>query len=233
MNSTKLKILEAARQLFNKEGYSNVTLRMIALELKMSVGNLNYHFNKKETLLEALYFEMVSEFDKRISELGSTPITLKSVKTDILQSMERMVAYSFFWTDLYFLLKLNPKITAHFNKAYQDRCKGTQLLFKILQENKILKPFQFNKEPILLIERLIAFSNTWLYNSSLYEQQINNLDPKVQDTPPKIFLDFEIGLEEINKTFIDQQANQWLTMLYPYFTDLGKTEYKNLLPKYF
>jgi AcrR family transcriptional regulator len=42
---------------------------MIALELNMSSGNLNYHFKKREDIFEALYFEMVLEFDERIESL--------------------------------------------------------------------------------------------------------------------------------------------------------------------
>ena len=48
---------------------------MIAVELKISSGNLNYHFKNREDVLEALYFEMVSEFDSRVNQLGETEIS--------------------------------------------------------------------------------------------------------------------------------------------------------------
>ena len=52
MKNRKKEIVEVARTLFNAKGYSNVTIRMIAMELGMSSGNLNYHFKKKEAILE-------------------------------------------------------------------------------------------------------------------------------------------------------------------------------------
>ena len=62
MSDRKAKILTTARALFNKEGFSNVTIRMIAQGLEISSGNLTYHYQKREDIFEALYFEMVSEF---------------------------------------------------------------------------------------------------------------------------------------------------------------------------
>jgi len=51
---TKEKILNTARDLFNNDGYNRVSMRDIANELHMSVGNLTYHFKKKEDLVEAI-----------------------------------------------------------------------------------------------------------------------------------------------------------------------------------
>jgi len=38
---------------------------MIAMELGMSSVNLNYHYKKREDILESFYFEIVKSFDKR------------------------------------------------------------------------------------------------------------------------------------------------------------------------
>lgn len=50
----KDKILDTSRQLFNEKGYHNVSMREIAHSLNISVGNLTYHFNKKEDILKEL-----------------------------------------------------------------------------------------------------------------------------------------------------------------------------------
>lgn len=52
--TTKEKILECARTLFNEKGYQNVKMRDISNQLEISVGNLTYHYKKKEDLLKAL-----------------------------------------------------------------------------------------------------------------------------------------------------------------------------------
>lgn len=208
MRDRKKEILEVARMLFNDKGYSNVTIRMIAMELGMSSGNLNYHFKKKEAILETLYFDMVAVFDARVQELGNTDISLKSVREDMFISMKRMVAYRFFWTDLYHLLQQNMKIKAHFLKAYTRRYKGCELLFSLLISKGMMKDFAFKEEQHFLIERMISYGNTWLYNSFMYDVEIN-------DNMVKTHLDVLFG------------------MLYPYFTDVATEEYKKLYPQLF
>jgi AcrR family transcriptional regulator len=207
MKNTKEKILDTSRFLFNKFGYSQVTIRMIAMELEMSSGNLNYHFKKREAILEALYFEMVAVFDERIEQLENQKISLEMIQSDIKTSMERMVLYQFFWTDLYNLLMQNTAIKNHFQNAYKQRKEGYQLLFKMMIKANLLKKATFEKEYDFLAERMIGFSNTWLYTSSLYQKQ------------------------EIDANFIDYQVTILLSMLFPYLTDLGKADFEKLLLK--
>ncbi|WP_117885306.1 TetR/AcrR family transcriptional regulator [Aureibaculum luteum] len=205
MGNRQTNILSASRKLFNNFGYGNVTIRMIALELKISSGNLNYHFKKREDILEALYFEMVAEFDSRIKHLEERELTLKTIKEDILLSMLRMSKYHFFWTDIYNLLRLNDKIKSHFEEVYKTRFKGYNFLLNTLIEKGIIITFEFSKERQCLIERMIGFSNTWLYNSILYQN-------------------------EINQSYIESQSDSLMLMLYPYLTEFGKSEFKALFP---
>ena len=174
MRNTKKNILDSSRALFNELGYSQVTIRMIALKLKMSSGNLNYHYKKREDILEALYFEMVAVFDDRIEQLDGEAISLSKMKEDIVISMKRMVDYRFFWTDLYNLLQLNDTIRTHFNHAYKERLEGSHFVFTVFKAHNILKEPEFDKEHQFLIERMIGFSNTWLYASNLYKE--NTID---------------------------------------------------------
>ncbi|WP_107037763.1 TetR/AcrR family transcriptional regulator [Brumimicrobium mesophilum] len=204
MSKTKNKILNTARELFNASGFSNVTIRMIAQELGMSSGNLNYHFKKREDILEALYFEMVSVFDARVEQLGEREINFKNIKFDIQTSMERMVDYRFFWTDLYHILQLNNEIKLHFEKVYHDRMNGYDYLFQTLNELGYLKSFESLKEEQLLVERMLGFSNTWLYNSILNQK-------------------------EITKSYIELQAESLMFMLYPYLFEKGKIEFKKVV----
>ncbi len=56
------EIMETARKLFQEKPYDEVAMRDIANALGISVGNLTYHFKKKENLAEAVILEM---FDRR------------------------------------------------------------------------------------------------------------------------------------------------------------------------
>jgi len=202
MENTKQNILDTSRKLFNDLGYSQVTIRMIAIKLKMSSGNLNYHFKKREDILEALYFEMVEVFDTRIKALGSQAISLAYMRTNIESSMEKMIDYRFFWTDLYYLLKSNEKIRTHFEQAKMERETGYQFVFKHLRDEKILKSPSFPDEHRILIERMIDYSNTWLYASLLYE------------------------VKKDNAQVVEEASFSLLSMLYPYLTELGREEFE-------
>ena len=54
MEDTKGRILTAAAQLFEQQGYRSVSMRAIAAQLGISVGNLTYHFPHKQDIATAL-----------------------------------------------------------------------------------------------------------------------------------------------------------------------------------
>lgn len=58
MSGTKQRILDTARDLFNREGVHRVALRDVARAVGVSVGNLNYHFATKDDLVCALVLEV-------------------------------------------------------------------------------------------------------------------------------------------------------------------------------
>ncbi len=208
MSKKKKLILEAAKTLFNEKGYHNVTIRMIALKMNMSSGNLNYHYKKREDIFEALYFEMVSEFDERIDLLANVEVSIEQVKIDIERSMRRMLDYNFFWTDLYNLICINSKVQKHFQQVYKKRIEGCFLLFKKMKVKDLMKESSFELEYNFLAERMIDYGNTWLYSSHLYSNKLNTGN-------------------------IDYHVNTFLSILFPFLTSKGKKEFQNLLPEFF
>ena len=208
MSKKKKLILGAAIALFNEHGYYQVTIRMIALKLNMSSGNLNYHYKNREDIFEAIYFEMVSVFDERIEKLDNTEISIAQIRSDIKQSMIRMMDYKFFWTDLYNLLGVSDKVRTHFQEAYKNRVAGCFLLFEKMKKQNLMKDSSFALEYEFLTERMINYGNTWIYSSGLY-------------------------LNRFTAIHIENQVNTLLSMLYPFLTLRGQKEFKNLLPELF
>ncbi|MCT4580658.1 MAG: TetR/AcrR family transcriptional regulator [Flavobacteriales bacterium] len=176
MKNTKKEILNTARKLFNKYGYSDVTIRMIAQELSISSGNLNYHYKKREAIFEALYFEMVADFDQRIDDLPTTEFSVEQVKSDIHASMVRMLDYTFFWTDIYRLIEVSDKVKKHFLSAYKQRIEGCHFLFNELKKQGLMNSNCSKEELDYLAERMVHYGNTWLYASRLYSKNITTKD---------------------------------------------------------
>lgn len=207
MNKTKQKIIDSSKELFNQHGYSQVTIRMIATNLGISSGNLNYHFKKREEILEFLYFDMVAEFDQRIETLSETEISFSQIRHDIQVSMERMLEYKFIWTDLFNILKANDKICDHFNAVYQKRISGNVFLFNRLHEMELIRAAKFQEEYHILAERMVNFGDTWIYTSEVYNRNSS-------------------------KKQLEYQVNAMLAMLFPYLTDTGLQEFEQAFPNW-
>ncbi len=59
-SDTRDQILFTARRLFNEQGYGQVTMRALAAELHIGVGNVTYYFARKQDIVAAL---MDASFD--------------------------------------------------------------------------------------------------------------------------------------------------------------------------
>ena len=62
--STRNRILEACRALFNERSPAEVTTSEIAQCVGISEGNLHYHFRRKEQLLAALFDQFEAALDR-------------------------------------------------------------------------------------------------------------------------------------------------------------------------
>lgn len=71
-SSTREKILAVSLRLFNEQGYRNVTMRAIADALSISVGNLTYHFAKKQDIVAALMDDVFAQIDSLFSMMLDT-----------------------------------------------------------------------------------------------------------------------------------------------------------------
>lgn len=49
------RICDCAKRLFEREGYEQVSMRQIAAEAGIAVGNLTYYFSKKEESAEGAF----------------------------------------------------------------------------------------------------------------------------------------------------------------------------------
>lgn len=75
-HETREEILHAALRLLVEEGYRAVTMRRIAAECGMKLGNLTYHFPSREDLVQALLEAVISsyqiEFDRITHDLQAS-----------------------------------------------------------------------------------------------------------------------------------------------------------------
>lgn len=99
----KQEIMTCARKLFEARGYNGVSMRDIASQLGISVGNLTYHFKKKEDLLEALLLDSTSTRRKQ-----PTPETLEELWGYVRHLLEVQQTYAFYFDSYHQLSQTSP-----------------------------------------------------------------------------------------------------------------------------
>ena len=73
-------ILGAARAVFLREGHAGLSMRMVANEAGIALGNLSYYFPSKRSLLEAMLQEELADYvDAHLNEIkgeGRSPLAI-------------------------------------------------------------------------------------------------------------------------------------------------------------
>ncbi len=85
---TKTKILNAAEKLFGMNGFDGTSLRDITAEAQVNLAAVNYHFQSKESLIDALIERRIEPINRRRFEMldtaGPSPSVEKIVEAYLL-----------------------------------------------------------------------------------------------------------------------------------------------------
>ena len=86
-NTTREKILKKAQTIFNEEGYQHITMRRIANELNISVGNVTYHYKHKLDILKELMQNInLLEKNKHAESLSDLHIQIDKMIQSLIDS---------------------------------------------------------------------------------------------------------------------------------------------------
>lgn len=93
----KERIFEAAEKLFAEQGYAATSMRMIAHDACVPLASINYHFNSKRDLMEAIYRRVLgadgwrsSHLDKLEREAGGAPLSVLQIVQTFAESILRL-----------------------------------------------------------------------------------------------------------------------------------------------
>jgi len=204
MGNTKELILSTALELFNTDGLSKVTLRTIANKMGISQGNLKYHYKKRETIIESLYFQLVSRMDDNMSRNDAKTIGLPSLFSMSFVMMESFFEYRFFMLDFVQIMRESSKIKTHYLQLTKLREEQFAMLFSFLVKNEVLREEVLPNEYLFLFKRFQILGDFWISSAEV--------------TKPKL-----------NKKIIKEYSEIINQAIYPYLTDKGKKEYSELM----
>jgi AcrR family transcriptional regulator len=198
--STREAILQTSLKLFNQRGMYAITLRQIASETKMSQGNLNYHFKKKEDILNELFKEFSTALNDDFIEVAKLGPNFYFIFKLARKTLLLQMRYRFLIVDLNYLINDFPEIEGAVNQSMLQRIEQFKLFFKAFVEKGFMRKPEYKEEYDELATRL-------------YLLGVYSILPLVKEY-------------ELNES---KTVNKYLTIIlsacYPYLTKLGKTNY--------
>ncbi|VVD98899.1 TetR family transcriptional regulator [Pandoraea eparura] len=111
---TRERILEVSLRLFNDIGEPNVTTTTIAEEMKISPGNLYYHFRNKDDIINSIFAQFEQEIERRLRLPDDHKPKLDEVWTYLQYMSEFLWRFRFLYRDLNDLLARNRTLETHF-----------------------------------------------------------------------------------------------------------------------
>ncbi len=120
--SRLVNILDAAHAVFTTEGYANLSMRKVAKQAEISIGNLNYYYRTKEDLLRDLadYFvtPYIEEFDRARQQAGESPERQLRAVLDFWVADLSTPETTAFFPELWALSNHNPYIAELLDEVY-------------------------------------------------------------------------------------------------------------------
>lgn len=203
--TTKQRILQTSLQLFNQYGLDSITVRHIAKELAISHGNLCYHFPNTDAIAETLYEQLIEELNSVLHE----PAIFSSINLQAFYNLcafvfEKLYKYKFLIQDFISLTRRNPGL----KQKHRDLVNSRRIFFRMSIEAGIqagfLKPDIIEGQYENFFNQLFIIGDFWLASAEIL------FEGKEEDKLP---------------TYL----NIAFTLIVPYLTEKGLSEYKTLL----
>ena len=156
---TKERILLTSIELFNRNGVVVVTTNHIAKAMGISPGNLYFHYDNKEEILEELFKRMAKETytvwrPRRTQKIS--PLEFISVNFDLYWR------YRFFHREMYALRRKDPTLAKMWRAHIQKMMKLMVILYRHwVKDGKMMKIAEVS-EMQYIAESLLAMATTFL-----------------------------------------------------------------------
>lgn len=175
MSRRRKEILETALKLFNEKGIDEVTTRDIAKKLKISQGNLTYHFPAKNDIVFALTQELTKVVENALANHNDTS---KSLLINYYYQVELIFKTHFKF--IFILHKRYGEILSSFpnsQKFYQDflkiRFDEWEKQNKLLVKEKLAKKMLIDEsQGVSYILNILALY--WHQEFLIYSPELNN-----------------------------------------------------------
>lgn len=173
MTQTKDRIITSAIGLFNEHGFVNVRLQNIADNLKISVGNLAYHFKNKEAIVSKAYEKIGQELSTILSTYRASP-DLRDLDHQLDLYYQFIRKYPFYFIDILEVKRNHP----HLHEERRDfLCKMRIQFEKRIEYNKsrgILKESLSHEQTLQVADNMCTIVTFW-YTGQAIKSELENI----------------------------------------------------------
>lgn len=156
---TKERILVTSNDLFNRNGVQAITTNHIAKALKMSPGNLYFHYRNKEEILQELFKRMCSDTYQIWKQKRSSHVTPLEF---IDSNFEVYWKYRFFHREMYSLRRKDSGLAKMWKKHILKMMVLMNMIYKDWSKNGVIMTLDTASEKTYVSEALLAMSTTYL-----------------------------------------------------------------------
>ncbi|MCE7011309.1 TetR/AcrR family transcriptional regulator [Kibdelosporangium philippinense] len=197
---TRLKVLEAARDLFNERGTAAVSTNHIAAGAGISPGNLYYHFRDKQQIIHALFDRYARELDDRWRPDRDAGKNLAVLGRNLAEAAALSWEYRFFQREMLVLLRADDRLRAAYDVVYERRFSEQRSFAQELVLQNVIRVPQLPRTIDDLITALWLVAEGWqpfldLTSDPTDEQQVARvtdllmvvLEPYLTDEGRRLF----------------------------------------------
>ena len=156
---TKERILDVSVEVFNKNGVVAITTNHIAKAMNISPGNLYFHYDNKEEIIQELFRRMCKETYKIWS---TSHISKMSPVQFVEENFEVYWKYRFFHREMYALRRKDPSLAKMWKNHMDKMMKLMKVLYRHWVADEKMTQIKNDKELLYVFEALLAMATTFL-----------------------------------------------------------------------
>lgn len=156
---TKERILQTSVELFNRSGVVAITTNHIAKAMSISPGNLYFHYDNKEEILEELFKRMMKETYAAWRPRKTKKASLLSF---IDENFDLYWRYRFFHREMYALRRKDQLLAKMWRQHIQKMMKLMIILYRQWVKNGQMAKIEDTSEMQYISESSLAMATTFL-----------------------------------------------------------------------
>jgi len=153
---TRDKIIHASLKLFNERGERNITTNHIAAYLKISPGNLYYHFRNKEDIISSIFLLYESHLDSGFQPYMGQEVSLELLVGYFDTMFETLWEFRFMYDNLTDILTRDEAVLKRYQHTQQQALNRSSHILSKLREDGVLAIEQEQITPLADTMRMIA-----------------------------------------------------------------------------